>query len=256
MEAEDFYKKLFLENPKWSNKYPNHDETCRWSKISEFLSLIVTIQIKKFKSNIRILDLGCGRGWLTNLASIYGYVEGVDPIASSIRQAKKNFPAINFYVGTAADLIKLNNFEPYDIIISSEVIEHVIDKINFVNEIVKCLKKDGYVIISTPRGEEYNKWLRMKLEKQPIEKWISEKDLYRIFLRKNFIPIYHDRVYIDKPEMSIIHRISSSKKISKYFDSVQLTWMIKALQYITAVYQVWCFQLKDFEKNCNKQEKK
>ena len=148
MEVEDFYKKLFLENPKWSNTYPNHDEASRWSKISEFLSLIVTNQIKKSANNTRILDLGCGRGWLTNLASIYGYAEGVDPVASSIKQARKNFPAINFYVGTATDLIKLENFQPYDIIISSEIIEHVIDKAEFVNEIVKCLKKNGYVIIS------------------------------------------------------------------------------------------------------------
>lgn len=242
-EIDGFYTKLFTENPYWSTPFPNLDESCRWSKICEFLSEIAQWEGRSKKIPLRILDVGCGRGVLTRLANIYGRCEGVDVVASCTELAKNYFPDLKFYLGTMADLLRSSDFKPYDVVISSEVIEHVIDKERFVAELAECIVPDGYVILTTPRGEKFQQWLRLGPEKQPIEAWISEKDLRLLFENHSFVPIRHDRVYRNLGGMSLLHRLLTSHKFSHALSKVGLTWIHKGMQYLAGIYQVWIFRL-------------
>jgi len=239
-DIEKFYTKLFSENKFWSTPYPNNDEARRLAKIINFLSKIAEKSTNNLGVGLRILDVGCGRGWLTHQANIYGICEGIDPVVNSIEVARKFFPELTFYRGNIDDLLKSPNFKPYDVIIASEVIEHVLDKKKFVYELSRIIVPNGYVIITTPRGEEFQKWLRLGNEKQPIEDWISERNLYLLFKHYGYKYINHDRVYLDLPGMSFLHRLSSrsSHKLKK----IGFTPLIKGLQYITGFYQVWLFQ--------------
>jgi SAM-dependent methyltransferase len=240
--TNEFYTKLFTESPSHSTPYPNRDEALRAGKILEFLSSIVQPKTLEEQS-MRILDIGCGRGWLTNFANVFGRCDGVDPIESSINLARRYFPNLTFYLGTAAEVLQSSSFNPYDVIITSEVIEHIEEKEGFVNLIRKCLKPEGYVILTTPRGEEYKKWLRLGREGQPIEEWISETDLRSLFERYQFVPIKHDRIYLNLPKMSFLHRLCANQRFHSIVGRPYLIWLHKSLQYLTAIYQVWLFRL-------------
>jgi SAM-dependent methyltransferase len=247
-ETDKYYTNLFTKDPSYSTLFPNTEESARLAKILVFLSQI--IETKRDNSNsrvIRILDVGCGRGWLANLVNVYGLCDGVDPVEGSIKQARKNFPNLTFYVGTINDVINSPDFQPYDIAIASEVIEHIHEKESFVNELKKCIKPYGHAIVTTPRGEEFEKYQRSRWRDslQPIEDWISERELCSMFEKHKFIPIQHDRIYIPIPEMSLIHQLLINYKFIRLLEKLRLSLIKKALQYHSGIYQTWCFQLQE-----------
>jgi SAM-dependent methyltransferase len=97
-----YYKQLFLENVYWNRPIPNGEETLRWQIIEKFIE-----QIKNSnKSKLNILDLGCGRGWLTNLLSNYGEVIGIEPVKAVVDYGKSLFPSLNLITGTTKTLLE------------------------------------------------------------------------------------------------------------------------------------------------------
>jgi 2-polyprenyl-3-methyl-5-hydroxy-6-metoxy-1,4-benzoquinol methylase len=240
--AQDFYGALFTKHPYWSTSYPNADEAGRWSSISRFLSRIAqTTQCNE--GGLRILDVGCGRGWLTRLSSIYGVCDGIEPVKDSISLARKYFPELRFVVSDLASFPAVADFKPYHVAIASEIIEHVVDKKEFVGDLTKCLVPEGHAIITTPRGELFKKWQRLGYGKQPIEEWLTEKDLCMLFQSHNFQPIMRDRVYIDLPRMSFMNRLCASRRLVELLTPLRLAWFLKGLQYAAGFYQSWWFRL-------------
>lgn len=200
-EAE-YYKKMFVENSYWNTTEPNEEEKIRWEIIEDFLQNI------KSKDNF-ILDLGCGRGWLTNLMTNYGSVIGVEPISPVVQYAKKIFPEIYFICGTSKDLLKKRWDKKFNIVVTSEVIEHVPNeyKSDFINDIYKLLKSEGYLIITTPRKEVQKEWVLFTNPDQPVEDWISETELENLVSQKGFKKIKVERFSIspkkDAPKIEI-----------------------------------------------------
>lgn len=97
----------------------------------------------------KILDIGCASGYLgKKLLANGAEVFGVDISSDEINKAKK--------VLTEAKVVNLNNQNlPYesnifDIVIASEIIEHLQNPLFVLNECVRVLKNDGIIIITTP----------------------------------------------------------------------------------------------------------
>lgn len=178
---DEYYEGLFIKHESWNKPTPNKDELKRWEIIEYFVNKI------ELKDQSNILDLGCGRGWLSNLLSSYGKVLGIEPVGNVVKYARSLFPDINFVEGKATTL--LNQYSgKFDLIVSSEVIEHVLDneKDKFVYEVNSLLNSNGYLIVSTPRKEAQIEWLKFSNPNQPIEDWISEKELKDLFEKRGF----------------------------------------------------------------------
>jgi len=179
LSEHDFYEDLFVNNPLWNKKTPNVDESARWERIRRLLD-------RHFKPapGCRILDVGCGRGWLTNLLSRYGDAVGIEPIEPVVEHARRMFPALRFEIATPATFA---GTEAFDLVVSSEVLEHVTDKAGFVADLRRLLKKEGLLVVTTPRGELYDQWSR-KFGKpsQPVEEWISTGELTALLRRGGF----------------------------------------------------------------------
>lgn len=207
MDQDQFYVNMFVKSQAWSTPEPNHDEAARWSKIASFMEYI----LRRFKTahpdgTLRILEVGCGRGWLSNLASEYGTVEGVEPVAGVIDHARKMFPHIRFEAGTAETVLKRRDFAPYDVVLCSEVIEHVPDpqKRAFLDELKQLLTPEGYVILTTPRGEMWERWKTISPPCQPVEDWITEQHLEEHFIAQGLTPLGLERIYVEIPNLRYI----------------------------------------------------
>jgi len=207
MDQDQFYVNMFVKSQAWSTPEPNHDEAARWSKIAGFMEYI----LRRFKTahpdgTLRILEVGCGRGWLSNLASQYGTVEGVEPVAGVIAHARKMFPHIRFEAGTAETVLKRTDFAPYDVVLCSEVIEHVPDpqKQAFLDELKRLLTPEGYVILTTPRGEMWERWKTISPPCQPVEDWITEQHLEQHFIAQGLTPLGLERIYVEIPNLRYI----------------------------------------------------
>lgn len=107
----------------------------------------------KDKKDIRILDVGCGTGVMITipLASKGFNVVGVDTDAGSIAFAE----SINPYKDArfiCGEISKINFTRKFDVIICSEVLEHLGDPEGFLRDICRLLVLDGILIITVPNG--------------------------------------------------------------------------------------------------------
>lgn len=93
----------------------------------------------------RILDLGCGTGYLTNLIGESGAeVLGIDNSESMIAKAKQAYPDVNFGVMNAEDFKFENSF---DAIFSNAVLHWVTGYKNVINAMYENLQPSGKIVI-------------------------------------------------------------------------------------------------------------
>lgn len=110
----------------------------------------------------RILDMGCGSGRHTAAAFEHPHVHaiGVDVKATTVKEARNRLqfhdslrPNRNSVWSLAVSDITRLPFKrhSYDVVICSEVLEHVPDHHRAVQELVRILKPKGHLVISVPR---------------------------------------------------------------------------------------------------------
>lgn len=98
----------------------------------------------------RILDLGCGNGFVTNWMGKKGYeVVGIDASDQGIAHATKVYPGIEFHHGSVYDPLseKLGTFP---LVVSLEVVEHLYAPRLYMEQIRHLVQPGGTLIISTP----------------------------------------------------------------------------------------------------------
>lgn len=105
-------------------------------------------------NGLKCLDIGCGGGILSEPMSRLGaIVTGIDPsemaIQSAIAHSRKSRLDIDFKCMSTGDLIKSGLDNQFDIIIASEVIEHVSNRALFLSDIAKLCKPGGLVVFTT-----------------------------------------------------------------------------------------------------------
>ena len=95
-----------------------------------------------------ICDLGCGNGHISGRLAALDYdVTGVDASASGIQIARSAYPNVRFIEG----LIDGNrNVGDFDLVISSDVIEHMYRPSDLLEAAHSILKPGGHVLIGTP----------------------------------------------------------------------------------------------------------
>ncbi len=129
----------------------------------------------RLRERARILDLGCGKGDLAVRLAEYGEVTAIDFSTEAIAIAQKRYPHINF---VCAHFFDISIEEAcYDLIVSSEVIEHLSkeEQGSYLELIYRSLAEGGYLILTTP-----NKRVARALGRrgnQPIENWLAIDEL-------------------------------------------------------------------------------
>jgi SAM-dependent methyltransferase len=238
-EAERFYSRLFTTDPDWSTRHPNMEEARRVAKIVPLLTRVAG-EAGRGSDGLRILDLGCGRGWLTYIADAYGHCVGIDPVAPVIEFARERYPSLTFEVGSTSELLAKGHAGAYDLVIASEVIEHVAPAQceRFVTEVAQLLTPAGSAIVTSDRGELHSRWLRREhTTEQPEENWFTESQLRALFEGAGFVVAERDRAYFEVPELSLFHRV-----VASLLRALHQEWLLHGLQYQAANCQVWLFR--------------
>jgi SAM-dependent methyltransferase len=116
------------------------------------------------------------------------------------------FPHIRFEAGTPDSVLKRPDFAPYDVVLCSEVIEHVPhpQKPEFVNQLARLLTHDGYLILTTPRGDVWEEWRRIAPPNQPVEDWVTEAQLADLLSKGGFQHLGLERIPIEVPSLRYI----------------------------------------------------
>ena len=153
---------------------------------------------KPFK-NIKILDIGCGGGLLSEpMCRLGATVVGIDASEKNIQvakfHAKKSKLKIDYKVASPE---KLKTKLKFDVILNMEIVEHVEDINFFIKESSKLLRKNGVMFIATLNktlksyafaivGAEYIlRWL--PIGTHDWEKFVRPNDLINISKKNNLI---------------------------------------------------------------------
>jgi 2-polyprenyl-3-methyl-5-hydroxy-6-metoxy-1,4-benzoquinol methylase len=117
------------------------------------------------------LDVGCGDGLLLSLlAGEADYSIGVDPLVESLAKAKTKFPedARVILIKSSGTELPIQD-DCIDVVVTSEVLEHVATPHKYLAEIYRVLKPNGVCTLSTPSGWMYYlpmPWNMRKLAKK------------------------------------------------------------------------------------------
>jgi len=139
MDKEEYSKMFEMENTHW------------WfvGKRLMIISMLKRIPgYDKDRKDLKILDLGCGTGALINRLKEYGAVVGLD----------FSKDALEFCVARECGLLCCGDIqkkipfgdESFDLVIASDVLEHLEDDMFTVQEIYRICKKNGFVLITVP----------------------------------------------------------------------------------------------------------
>lgn len=108
----------------------------------------------RFKKDISILDLGCGGGsFLAYLHDKLGFqnVMGVDlndkAVNFAVKYRKLNVQKI--------DANHLSKEQKFDLVISTENIEHVNEINAYMNNVSRLIKRNGYLLLTTPYNDKW-----------------------------------------------------------------------------------------------------
>eukprot|EP01080_Neovahlkampfia_damariscottae_P010269 gene10269-2688_t len=131
---------------------------------------------KPFK-NLKVLDIGCGGGLVSeSFANLGASVIGSDASYESIQVAKthssKNNLSIEYLNETAEDLTK-NYSNHFDVISSLEIIEHVDNVDLFLTSLIKMLKPDGVLFISS-LNKTFRSYLMGVLAAEYVLNWVPK----------------------------------------------------------------------------------
>jgi 2-polyprenyl-3-methyl-5-hydroxy-6-metoxy-1,4-benzoquinol methylase/tetratricopeptide (TPR) repeat protein len=97
-----------------------------------------------------LLDIGASAGFTIDIAKFFGWNSvGIEPDREISEWGKKNLD-VEIINSTLED-VKITR--KFDGIISSEVIEHVADPVDFCKQICDLLKEDGVLLLTTPNLE-------------------------------------------------------------------------------------------------------
>ena len=122
--------------------------------------------LKSIKGGGRALDVRCSAGAQSFSLERNGYVVvGIDMGESDLVKAREWGRSIGSGCEFLTMDISKTTFpdESFDLVLCSEVREHVLDQRKVVSEIARITKKDGYIIFSMPNGES-SYWRRKKKE--------------------------------------------------------------------------------------------
>jgi SAM-dependent methyltransferase len=98
----------------------------------------------------RALDLGCGAGEFTEeLAAAGASAVGIEIADAALTRARANHPQLDFRIAPLDGPLPLPD-NSFDLVWSSDVIEHVADTAHWLSEVRRVLAPAGRLLLTTP----------------------------------------------------------------------------------------------------------
>lgn len=167
---------------------------------------------------VTVLDVGSGWGWLTDRISRYGKATGTEPSRKGVAEARARFPHVTF-LNDSFPSVALSG-QSFDVVVCSEVIEHVNDQQCFVAGLAEVTEAGGGVVLTTPNGKW---WSRIKQladgRLQPVENWLTWHELENLLKRNGFTIRRHLEWYTGWTSRGVF-RFQNSCKLRKVLEAV------------------------------------
>jgi 2-polyprenyl-3-methyl-5-hydroxy-6-metoxy-1,4-benzoquinol methylase len=176
------------------------------------------------RRDLRMIDIGCGAGWLCESLLPFGRVTGTDLSDEVLSRTAARVPQAEFVAG---DFMALP-FEPesFDVAVSLEVLSHVPDQPAFLAKIASLLKPDGVLMLATqnrpvlmqndvpaPKPGQRRRWVDRHELQDLLAPMFFTEELFSVTPKYNRGPL----------------RIVNSDKAARIFDKAGLSGVMSAV---------------------------
>lgn len=157
------------------------------------------------KQGKRLLDIGCGAGWVLRDARRRGIKAfGVELSDEAIKIAKKNAPGALFSVGSAVHLGFPDKF--FDYVTCLGALEHMVDIDESLQEMHRVVKDDGMLCVLVP-NENFIYWKLTKnhgtAQQEINEQMFTLKQWKKILTKNGF------EICLIRPDLYLTKKIKS-----------------------------------------------
>jgi 2-polyprenyl-3-methyl-5-hydroxy-6-metoxy-1,4-benzoquinol methylase len=138
---------IALQQSFWDNWNAQHRESGVGEVSSDQKKVVLGWLTDMGRTNLDILDVGCGAGWLDPSLKQFGVVTATDLSADVLARLRTRIPQVNYIAG---DFMTLP-FEAasFDVAVSLEVLAHVADQSAFIAKIHSLLRPGGWLMLAT-----------------------------------------------------------------------------------------------------------
>lgn len=136
------------------------------------------------RTDLDLIDVGCGAGWMCERLLPYGRVVGTDFADDVVQRAQARLPQVEFVAG---DFMALD-FAPasFDVVVTLEVLSHVWDQAAFLARVASLLGPGGLLMLSTQNRPVLERWSVVgAAEPGQLRRWVNASEL-RALLRPSF----------------------------------------------------------------------
>jgi len=160
--------------------------------------------VKKHRIRVNnVLDVGCAFGFLLKeLSSVFDELHGFDISEFAIEKARKIVPEASLQIHSLEEPLPYTD-DSFDCITAVDVLEHTKNFEKNFEKIVRKLKKNGYLIVSTPLDDWPRRYFGFMDKDKTHISVLKEQELNSI-IKKNNLKVIDKRYYLPFP---VIYRI-------------------------------------------------
>lgn len=241
-EIEEYYKKL--QNLKFGKYHTSYERLMEREIQFPNASIDARRIIKKiqsFTSNKDLLDIGAGHGFISKEAKLNNF----KVTALEINKERSEI----FYKMTGIRTIKKmfnndfanKNLEKFDVVIASQLLEHISDTQNFLENIFKVLKRGGICLIAVPNSRSITSMI------------LGKRDFFLIPPEHlNFFSIKCLRILFQRNNLKMLKYETISRITLDRYKKISKIYFIQLLFYYTfkLIFQIFDYFNKGMITNC------
>jgi 2-polyprenyl-3-methyl-5-hydroxy-6-metoxy-1,4-benzoquinol methylase len=182
---ETRYRQRYRDKRAWTawQQFDTHDAAGQHSTMTAYVRPLNLERIRIFSemiggvgSGLRVLDVGCADGVISEpIAKLGNEVTSMDLPTIAMMCHKRRVSMVSS--GDAEHLAFADS--SFDVVLASEVVEHLWNPHGFFDEVYRVLKSNGWLIVETPEGKD-------SLRYDAHKNWFDEKVIKQVAGR-NFI---------------------------------------------------------------------
>lgn len=178
--------------------------------------------------DMRILDAGCGTGWMCERLVRFGSVVGTDLADEVVDRARERVPAASFVAG---DIMDVDVGGDFDVIVSLEVLSHVADQPAFLRRLRSLLRAEGRLIIATQNRPVLERFNRLPPPGSgQLRHWVDRRELRTLLEDGGFVV---DDIRLRTPKsdhgpMRAIAKVGRVLRCSALLERLGFGWTIMA----------------------------
>lgn len=138
--------------------------------------------------NLRILEVGCGTGWMCERLTQFGTVTGCDLSDEVLQRARAKYPQVTFLAG---DFFSLPLPEAtFDLIVTLDTLSHVADQRFFFKRLAQLLKRNGRLALATQNRLVFERSSQIGGPNPgQLRRWVDAGELRRLMVG-SFVDIH------------------------------------------------------------------